>query len=128
MAKILVVDDEPVYLQHLCLILTADGHEVDTAETGEGAVKAGRRSNPQVLITDWKLKDGLSGLEVAKALQATNPTLATIIMTGYPVAQMGPEAEGVKGMQILEKPFGARVVREMIREATGGAAEEAAEE
>ena len=117
MAKILVVDDEPGYLEHISEILEADGHEVATAETGVTAVELGQRSCPDVLLADWKLKDRLSGLDVARTLQTINPRLATIMMTGYSAGHMATEAQGVKDMRVLEKPFDADAVRDGVREA-----------
>jgi CheY-like chemotaxis protein len=53
MARILVVDDEPVFLRLLGLILQGDGHEVEIAQTGADAIETGQRSRPHVLLTDW---------------------------------------------------------------------------
>lgn len=119
MAKILVVDDEPAYLELLRPILEADGHEVATAATGESAVEIGQGTCFDVLLVDWLLKDGLSGLDVARRLQADRPGLAIIIMTGYSGAEIAAQARDVKGLRILEKPFGSDKVRSLVREAAG---------
>lgn len=118
MAKVLIVDDEPGYLELLRSILTRDGHEVATAETGESAVEVGQGACPDVLLADWRLQGSLSGLDVARKLQTHNPALATIIMTGYSRAQIVAEGQDVKNLRILEKPFGLAKVRGLIREAS----------
>ncbi len=119
MARILIVDDEAGYRSTLQAILTAESYEVETAENGEDAIEASQRFCPDVLIADWKLKDRLSGLEVARALRASNPRLATIIITGYSVEQLKAEARDMEDMRVLEKPFGADDLLGMIRELSG---------
>ncbi len=88
MARILVVDDEAGYQSSLRAILTAEGYEVETAGSGRDAIEASQQSRPDVLIADWKLKDRLSGLDVARALRATSPRLPMIIITGYSIDQL----------------------------------------
>ncbi len=119
MARILVVDDEAGYRRTLRDILVEEGYEVETAEKGEDAIEASQRSSPDVLITDWKLKDRLSGLDVARALRAGDPRLATIIITGYSIEQLKAEASGMEDLRMLEKPFGADDLLALIRDLIG---------
>ena len=118
-ASIRIVDDDPVCLQHLGLILAAEGYEVETAPTGERAIDLGRQSCPDVLLVDWKLKDRLDGLDVANALRAINPRLVTIIMTGYSAAHLAAEAHDAENVRVLEKPFAGDCLCEMVRQAAG---------
>lgn len=120
MKRILVVDDEAGYRNTLKVILTAEGYEVETAGSGRDAIEASPQSRPDVLIADWKLKDRLSGLDVVRAIQATNPRLPTIIITGYSVDQLKAEARDIEDMQVLEKPFGADGLLEVIRDLSQG--------
>ena len=117
MAKILVIDDEPVYLSLLTSVLKRDGHEVTTAETGENAVELGRTTCPDVLLADWAMKSGMSGLDAARALRKANSRLGIIIMTGYSAADMGSEASDLEGLAVLRKPFDGDTVRRLVREA-----------
>ncbi len=116
MKRILVVDDEAGYRNTLKVILTAEGYEVETAGSGRDAIEASQQSCPDVLIADWKLKDRLSGLDVARSIRATNPRLPTIIITGYSIDQLKAEARDIEDMQVLEKPFGADSLLEVIRD------------
>lgn len=114
MAKVLVVDDEPELLRHLCAIIEEEGHEVRTAETGASAVRIGQTFRPKVLLADWKLKGDMSGLDVAKVLHAEDSSLATILMTGCAAADLQSQVAGLPFVCTLEKPFGIDIVQEMV--------------
>ena len=114
MAKILVVDDERGYLDLLELILKTDGHEVETSVTGVDAVEVGRRWHPHLLLADWKLKDSLCGLDVAKILHGENPDLVTIVMTGYSASMLRSQARDIQNLHVIEKPFDTDALRGLI--------------
>ncbi len=116
MASVLIVDDEAGYRNTLQDILGAEGYAVETAESGVDAIDASARAFPDVLIADWKLKDQLSGLDVARALRASNPRLQTVLMTGHTEDQVRADAHGLDEMQVLEKPFGAEDLLSLIRD------------
>src|ERR1019366_8098625 len=50
--KILVVDDNVLILKTVSMKLTANGYDVVTAEDGSGAVSAGRKENPDLILLD----------------------------------------------------------------------------
>ncbi len=117
MAKVLVVDDEPMYRENLQEVISEQGHDVETAHDGRSAIEVAKRSCPDVLIVDWMLQNDLCGLEVAETLQALNPRLATIIITGYPAQELRNQAEASKVFAFLEKPFELDDIREAVRRA-----------
>jgi PAS domain S-box-containing protein len=123
MAKVLVVDDEPVYLELLSTILRADGYEVFTAETGESAVEIARGACPDVLLADWRLQGRMTGIDVARELRTQNTRLGIVMITGYSAGDLSNEAKGLDGLRVLTKPFGSDAVRHLVHEAaerTGG--------
>ena len=119
MAKVLIVDDEPGYLELLRMILEADGHEVTTAETGDSAIELGHATSPDVLLADWMLRGRLNGIDVARALRAENPKLAVIMITGYAETQLTAATDDLKALQVLGKPFGEETIRNLVRESAG---------
>lgn len=119
MAKILVVDDEPGYLELLDLVLKADGHEVETSQAGKKAIEIGQHWYPDLLLADWRLKDDLCGLDVARALYADNHRLVTIIITGYSAVMLRSQAQDIQNLYVLEKPFDTDSLRDVIRDVMG---------
>ena len=114
MAKILIVDDEPEYLEHLSRILSRQGYEVETAESAEQAIELSQRFAPDVLIADWMLRGQLDGLDVARTLDSDNPALVAIVTTGYPVSRLRGRLAESGNVLVLEKPFGADDLLAMV--------------
>lgn len=116
MAKLLIVDDEETYRVQLSLILTAEGHEVWTAPSGEAGITVGLACHPDVLIADWRLTDGTSGLHVAEALRKADSRLRVIMMTGYSADDLQVQLEPGT-FHIIEKPFGVDDILKAVQKA-----------
>jgi len=82
--RILVVDDYPDALDSLSMLLQAEGHEVDTANSGTKAIERAQAFRPRVVLLDIGLPD-MDGYEVAQRLRELPETqLAVLIaLTGY---------------------------------------------
>lgn len=73
--RILAVDDNEASRYHLVRLLAREGYDVDSAETGEGALQKAELQ-PDTIVLDIRLPD-ISGLEVCRRLKA-NPQTAHI--------------------------------------------------
>ena len=83
--KLLVVDDNRDYLHTMAAALRAMGHAVWTAERGPEAVDMASRLQPDVVLCDLGLPDGMDGFAVARALRR-NPACAKALLvaiSGY---------------------------------------------
>lgn len=119
--RVLVVDDEAGFREHLGAGLARQGHEVSVAENGRQAIDLGIRSRPDVLVTDWMLCNPIHGLHVAHALHAVHPNLPAILMTGFPSSDLRLEARNAGIFQFIEKPFDLKaLVTAVERAASGG--------
>lgn len=67
-ARILVVDDEPQIVRALTVNLEAIGYKVDSAGTGEDALKKAADHRPDAVILDLGLP-GIDGVEVIRGLR-----------------------------------------------------------
>jgi signal transduction histidine kinase/CheY-like chemotaxis protein len=116
--RILVVEDEPVVREGLIVLLEAWGADVE-ALADLAAVQAWR-ANPQqqapdLLIVDYRLPGGHTGIEALVALRARWPTLKlpAIMVTGSSLG--GHEAEaGQHDFHLLIKPVAPTKLRAMI--------------
>jgi CheY-like chemotaxis protein len=68
-ATILVVDDNPVNLKVLRVLLTAEGYDVLTAADAEEALRVLGSARPRLLLVDLQLP-GMDGLELTRRLRA----------------------------------------------------------
>jgi CheY-like chemotaxis protein/two-component sensor histidine kinase len=84
--RVLVVDDNVSSAQSLAMVVKLDGHEVQVAHDGAGALEAVRRFRPEVVLMDIGLP-GMDGYEVARRLRQDAELAAGIALlvavTGY---------------------------------------------
>jgi two-component system, OmpR family, phosphate regulon response regulator PhoB len=115
--RVLVVDDEEDIRRLVSFNLGEAGFDVETVDTGEGAMVAAVRFQPSVLVLDLMLPD-VSGMEVCRRMRA-DPVLAdaAILM----LTARGDEYDRVLGFEVgaddyVVKPFS---VRELVMRVKG---------
>jgi DNA-binding NtrC family response regulator len=104
MGKILIVDDEPQIRQSFEKILTAEGHTVKTASSGEAAISLVQTAVPDLVIMDVSLP-GMSGLEAFRAIHEIEPKLPVIVMTGKGTTETAIEATKLGAFEYVLKPL-----------------------
>ena len=115
--KVLVVDDEEGFRDYIGRSVALEGHTVKTAGGGREAIDLGLRFRPDVLVTDWMLKERIHGLHVAEVLKAVMPEMQAILMTGFATRDLHHKAQQTQVYRFLEKPFDLDDVVEAVREA-----------
>jgi DNA-binding response OmpR family regulator len=83
MTSVLVVDDDPVILDVVEMVLRGNGIEVSTRSTGEEGVRAAHDEPPDCAVVDVSMPD-MSGLQVCRALREDPVTsdVPIILLTG----------------------------------------------
>jgi DNA-binding response OmpR family regulator len=118
-----VVDDEVDLAEAVAARLRSDGHLVDLAHDGPGAVALITSTWPDLVILDLMLP-GFDGLEVCRRIQRDR-SIPVIMLTAR-----GSETDRVVGLELgaddyLGKPFGMRElaarVRALLRRTDGSA-------
>jgi CheY-like chemotaxis protein len=69
MCKVLVVDDDPDFVEITRLALMSAGHQVVTASDGKQAIEVARREIPDVMLLDIMMSTVLDGLHVSHVLR-----------------------------------------------------------
>jgi CheY-like chemotaxis protein len=82
LARILIVDDEPVIRESLSLVLAEIGYRVRSAEDGFSALRAMQDEVPELLLTDLNMP-GMSGFELLSLVRGRFPAIRTIAMSGW---------------------------------------------
>jgi two-component system, chemotaxis family, CheB/CheR fusion protein len=83
--KVLVIEDDPEVRDLLVLLLRGEGHRVAIATEAAGALDFIARGGlrPDVILTDYNLPGGMSGLEVvARIRERLHHQLPAIVLTG----------------------------------------------
>ncbi len=96
MAKILVVDDEPMIRDLLHQVLARHRHEVVVAGNGREAMDLFRRHRPDVTLVDLHMPV-MNGLEVLRQIRAIDPVCAVIMLSGE---------DGAGGLEVQARQLG----------------------
>jgi DNA-binding response OmpR family regulator len=102
MCKVLLVDDDVVSLDLNRRLLTFDGHDVQGAPTGRGALDVALVYRPDVALIDLRLPD-MSGLDVLRALKE-RMRVECAIVTGYGTVPTTVHAIQLGAADVIEKP------------------------
>jgi CheY-like chemotaxis protein len=100
--KILVVDDDALSRDLIALLLTHEGHSIETVDSGEAAIAhlTGATGSPDLVLADLQMP-GISGSALAHNLRQTGYAALLFAMSGSQ-----PKDEALNGFDgFLLKPF-----------------------
>jgi signal transduction histidine kinase/ActR/RegA family two-component response regulator len=103
---IVVVDDEIAIREAMAALLSSWGHEVITAGCGDEVLTqmANCPKRPNLLICDYRLRVGETGIEVIEALRSEyNEAIPAMLITGDTAPDRLVEARA-SGLLLLHKP------------------------
>lgn len=113
---VLIVDDTPVNLKLVRVLLSRQGFDVRTANTAEEALEMAQSFRPQLVLADIQLP-GMDGLEMTRRLKAAPETRDTIVLALTAFAMKGDEEKafeaGCDGY--ITKPIDTRTFPDLIR-------------
>jgi DNA-binding NtrC family response regulator len=112
--SILIVDDDKSLLTSLAQILTNEGYQVDTADTGQKAVEKSKTQFYHLLLLDIKLPD-MEGTQLLTAIKDTTPKMVKIIITGYPSLDNAVEAVNKNADGYVIKPIDINKLLDTIK-------------
>lgn len=110
---ILVVDDEPTVRSVTKMLLKRDGHEVQTADSGEAALALLENNIFDLIITDYCMA-GMLGNQLAAIIKQRWPGQPVIMATANASDFHSPGTPTGGVDCILSKPFGMVELREAI--------------
>ena len=111
--RILIVDDLAEVRELLADLLTGEGHQIRTADSGEAALKGFRPGDFDLVITD-RAMPGMAGDQLAWLLKETDPQLPIIMLTGFGsmMISAGERPDGVDA--VLGKPLAINDLQQAI--------------
>ena len=115
--KILIVDDELIMRESLAGWLERDGHDIQTASSGEEALALLKESRFDILLVDIKM-EGISGLEVLQRVKEDDPDIAVIMITAYGSIPSAIEAMKKGAFDYMLKPFDPNELGVLIEKIT----------
>jgi DNA-binding NtrC family response regulator len=114
--RILVVDDEKAILVALRGLFTKEGYAVETAASGEEAVRLIETGSFHVVVTDLSM-EGVTGMTVLERARAFDPDLAVVMITAHGSEKAAVQAMKLGAADYLPKPFDNDELRVVVRRA-----------
>lgn len=114
--RILVVDDEEIVGESCKRILEEDGYEVETALSGEEALRKMKENPYDIVLTDLKMP-GMDGMEVLKTIRKDYPDTIVIMITGFATVETAVESMKLGAFDYIPKPFTPDEVSIVVKKA-----------
>lgn len=114
--RILVVDDEDTIRLVLAKYLRTRGFDVDTAESGYGALEALAGAKFDLMLCDVRMP-GLSGVELVPAALEADPDLGIVMLSAVNDAPTATEAMAQGVLDYLTKPIELQHLYEAVQRA-----------
>ena len=115
---VLVVEDELVLREMARDFLKDCGYKILEASSGREALQVWgkHRSEIDLLLTDMKMPEGISGMELAEKMIAEQPKLRVIFTSGYSDDIVSAEILARNNAQFLPKPYSYSDITRMVRQ------------
>jgi len=114
--RLLIVDDEKAILVALRGLFTKEGYAVETASSGEEAVRLIETGIFHVVVTDLSM-EGITGMQVLERARAFDPDLAVVMITAHGSEKAAVQAMKLGAADYLPKPFDNDELRVVVRRA-----------
>lgn len=101
--RILIVDDEEMFVQSLADRLKLRDYDVTTSVSGEDAIEQVRHYLFDVIILDV-LMPGMSGIDTLREIKRIKPLTEVIMLTGNATVESAIEGLKLGAMDFLTKP------------------------
>jgi DNA-binding NtrC family response regulator len=101
--RLLLVDDEEMFLEYLSKRLIRQKYDVTTCLNGEDAIEKIKDSDFDVAIIDV-IMPGIDGIETMREIKKMKPLTEAIILTGHASRELGVEGMRLGAYDYLRKP------------------------
>ncbi len=122
--RVLVVDDDPDFVNLTSTILHSRNYEVLTASDGQQAMQVMRKNKPDVTLLDVMMTHLLEGLEVSREM-AKDPTLKDVpvimvsSLAGSRARTVLPSSEHIPMQKWIQKPIDPDLLLAEVESALG---------
>jgi CheY-like chemotaxis protein len=118
---VLLVEDEPHILFLLSEYLAGEGYQVLQADSAARAFEIlATKPRLDLLISDYRLPDGVSGVMIADPALKLRPDLKVIFISGYPIEIYESGSDLARSAPVLAKPFSLDSLRSQIQQLLAG--------
>lgn len=120
MSKILIVDDDPSFLEATQILMEQEGHQVECVSSGKKGFVAALARHPDLIILDVMMETILEGLKVSRDLHANPDTsdIPILMVSAIPQSEQKdifPEDQHNFVDRYLYKPVEPKIFIEQVR-------------
>jgi CheY-like chemotaxis protein len=117
---VLIAEDEAAIREFARAVLTRAGLRVIEARDGQEAVEAFRQRRAEVdcVLLDLTMPR-LSGIEALAEIRLIEPAVPVVVMSGYSPDELAGRFAGTPLMRIIQKPFRAQQLVDLMRKSLG---------
>jgi len=115
MARVLIVDDEPLLCEELQKTLEFEGFDVTSAGSVNVALEHCVDANFDVVVTDLKMPER-GGLELLKELKSHNYPAAIYVVSGHGAESNRDQAKDLGASECFAKPLDTDQLIEAIKQ------------
>ena len=114
--RIMIVDDEKIVRESLYHWFLDEGYEVDTAESGETALKKFDKDKFDLILLDMKMP-GMSGLDLLPKLKHIDGDCFVILITAYASVPSAIQALKEGAFDYITKPVDPEELNHIVKNA-----------
>jgi DNA-binding NtrC family response regulator len=111
--KTLLVDDDELIRDALCMAFKNKGCFMRAAESAEAGLIAIKEEQFDLIISDFRLP-GINGLDFLKLATVAQPQAVNILITAYRDEYCFSEAIRMGVTEFIEKPFSVKVLVNLL--------------
>ncbi len=116
-ARVLIVDDEPLIRWSISETLAEDGYDVVEKGDAKGARLAVGTGQPfDVILLDYRLPDS-DDLSLLASIRKMSPTAQVILMTAFGRPEVVRGALDLGAYRVIGKPFEMQAIADLVRRA-----------
>lgn len=104
-ARVLLADDQPIYLAEMAELLRSVGYDCECISDGRRVEAELAEGKVDVLVADIRMP-GNFNLELVERVRASDDPPAVILMTGFPTLETAINSIKLRICAYLVKPFG----------------------
>ncbi|MBU2609387.1 MAG: response regulator [Chloroflexi bacterium] len=110
MAKILIVDDDPDFVNATRIVLEAEGHAVISAKSGNEGFQRAREDKPDIIVLDVIMDTVLDGLAMSQQMHDDPavrgiPIIMVTSIANTDYAELFPTDEYIHIRAFMSKPI-----------------------
>ena len=111
--KTLLVDDDELIRDSLCMVFASKNCFIKVAETAEEGLRALEEEKFDIIVSDLRLP-GIDGLRFLRFANLIQPETAKLLITAYKDDHVLTEALRIGVNEFIEKPFSVDSFMELL--------------